>query len=76
MALVSFRVALFQRWCSFSTGGSWRLVTWFPHNSTLEALVNILLQSVQVFFAVLQSAEVGWNVSIIPIVVILKVVKE
>lgn len=53
--------------------GSQRLVTWFPHNSTLETLVNILLQTV---FVVLQSAEVGWNVSIIPIVVTLKVVME
>lgn len=51
MALVSLWVAFVSKMAFLFYWGSQRLVTWFPHNSTLETLVN---------------AEVGWNVSIIP----------
>lgn len=54
-----FEVALFQGQCSCAAEGSRHLVTLFSHNNMLEALVNILPQTVQVFFAVLQSGEVG-----------------
>lgn len=71
-----FEVALFQGQCSCAAEGSRHLVTWFPHNNLLATLANMRLQTVQVFFAVVQSGEVGWNVSTIPIVVTLKAVNE
>lgn len=54
-----FEVALFRGRLSFAAGGSRRLVIWFPHNNTLKTFVNILLQTVQVFFAILRSGKVG-----------------
>lgn len=36
---------------------------WFPHNNALETLVNKTLQTVKVFFIVLQSVEVDSNMS-------------
>lgn len=48
------------------------LLLLFCHNNVLKTLSNILEQTVQIFFAVLQSGEVGWNVSLIIIVVTIK----